>query len=193
VAGLRTAAKPLHPRGTTWLGAIVRRGGSTTGVPWFDEPGTDTALVRQSRAVGLPDAWPDVHGLAIRVERSGGRTDVLLATTGSGPLGRFVLHAGRAPDSMFFSSLLPYRARLGPVHIGALPGVDGAWELLWAAGRGPWTPFARLKLEEQLPAEDVSFDPVLNLPPGLEQYDALARLRLTAYRTARRQRGDSIG
>ena len=40
--------------------------------------------------------------------------------------------------------------------------------------------------------EDISFDPVLNRPPGLEQYDALARLRLPAYRTARRTRGDSI-
>jgi hypothetical protein len=93
---------------------------------------------------------------------------------------------------MFFGSLLPYQGPYGPVHLGALPRDDGTWHLLWAARRAPWTPFGRLELEEELPGHVVSFDPVLNRPPGLEQYDALARLRLPAYRTARRSRGDGI-
>jgi len=193
VAALRPAAKPLHPRGTTWSAVLVRHGGSRSGVPWLDEPGTDRALLRLSRAVGLPDGWPDVHGLAVRTEREDGAVaDVLLATTGSGPVGRFMLHAGRRPESMSFGSLLPYRAPTGPVVLGALLRDDGSWDFLWAASRSPWTPFGRLVPEEPLPGAEVSFDPVLNPPPGLEHYGALARLRLPAYRAARRSRGDSI-
>ena len=193
VASLRPAAKPLHPRGTTWSAVLVRHGGARSGVPWLDDPGTDKAVVRQSRAIGLPRALPDVHGLAVRAERGdGGVADVLLATTGSGPLGRYLLHLGRGSASMFFGSLLPYRTPLGPVHLGALLRDDRTWDVLWAAGRAPWAPFGRLVLEEQLREHDVSFDPVLNRPPGLEQYDLLARLRLPAYRAARRSRGDGI-
>ena len=193
VAALRTAEKPLHPRGTMWSGALVRHGRSSSGVHWLDGSGDDRAVVRLSRAVGLPAGWPDVHGLALRVlGEDGSEADVLLATTGAGPVGRYVLRVGRKPDAMFFGSLLPYRTTAGPVSLGALRGDDASWHLLWAAGRAPWTPFARLVLWERTPAEDISFDPVLNRPPGFEQYDALARLRLPAYRTARRTRGGGV-
>jgi hypothetical protein len=193
VAAARTAPKPLHPHGEVWSGVLVRRGGAETGITWLDQPGTDRAIVRQSRALGLPAAWPDVHGLAIRAEQDdGGIVDVLLATTGWGTRSRFVLQAGRDDRSMFFGSLLPYRSRLGPVSLGALRGHERSWNLVWSAGRGPWRPFARLVLEEQMPGQDLSFDPVLNAPPGLAQYDALARLRLPAYRSARRTRGSSV-
>ena len=193
VAALRTAAKPLHPRGTTWSAILERRGGSATGATWLDEPGTSRAVVRQSRAVGFPEGWPDVHGLAIRAELpDGGHADVLLASTGWGPIGRFVLLVGRRPEAMFLGSLLPYRSPSGPVLLGALPLPDRTWNLLCALGRSPWTPFARLALEDRMAGEGPSFDPVRNQPPGLEQYDALARLRLPAYRTARRTRGDHI-
>jgi hypothetical protein len=132
-----------------------------------------------------------VHGLAIRsLAEDGSVTDVLLATTGSGPLGRFILHAGRRPEAMFFGSLLPYRSSVGPVVLGALLRDDAIWDLLWATGRAPWITFARLALWEPVSGVDISFDPVVNRPPGLEQYDAFARLRLPAYRTARRTRGD---
>ena len=150
-------------------------------------------MIRLSRAAGLPAPWPDVHGLAVRVlGEDGGIADILLATTGAGPVARFVLHVGRRPERMFFGSLLPYRTSAGPVSLGALRRDDASWNLMWAVGRAPWTPFARLVLWERTPAEDISFDPVLNRPSGLEQYDVLARLRLPAYRTARRTRGDSI-
>lgn len=194
VAAVRTASKPLHPRGTTWSGALVRHADSPSGVEWLDGPSSDRVFIRLSRAAGLPKRWPDVHGLAIRsLAEDGSVADVLLATTGSGPLGRFVLHAGRRPEAMFFGSLLPYRSSAGPVVLGALLRDDATWELLWAMGRAPWIPFARLAQWEPAPGEDISFDPVVNRPPGLEQYDALARLRLPAYRTARRSRGVSLG
>lgn len=193
VSAVRRSPKPLHPRGTMAAATISRRGGSATGVAWLDAPGTERGLVRRSRAVGLPRGWPDVHGLALRVELAdGGVADLLLASTGSGPTGRFVLHAGRRPESLFFGSLLPYRSPSGPLLLGALPREAESWELLWAHARGPWMPFASVVPRSAMPDATVSFDPVLNPFPGLEQYDGLARLRLPAYRTARESRGDGI-
>ena len=40
--GPADSEKPLHPRGTVWSGALVRQGGSSSGVHWLDEPGTTT-------------------------------------------------------------------------------------------------------------------------------------------------------
>ena len=190
VAAVRPTAKPLHPRGTTWAATLVRNG-AATGVQWLDEPGTVSALVRQSRAAGLPAGWPDVHGLALRVEiGEESFADVLLASTGSGPVSRFLLRPGRHPAALFLGSLLPYRTSVGPVLLGALPREDASWDLVCAVGRGHWVPFARLTVDRRLPAAAlVSFDPVLHRLPGLEQYDEWARVRLPAYRAARRSRG----
>jgi hypothetical protein len=72
LAGLvRPAAKPLHPSGRLRTARLQRHGLSgpdRTGVPWIDDPGESRALVRFSRAVGLPDVLPDIHGLAIRIQ-----------------------------------------------------------------------------------------------------------------------------
>lgn len=79
------------------------------------------AVVRLSRGAGLPDALPDVLGLAIKVLDAGGPgddLDLLLARTGSGPVGRRLLAPARDFTSGTFSSLLPYAAadgREGPV------------------------------------------------------------------------------
>ena len=191
VGAVRQAPKPLHPQGSVAVARLSRCTGAATGVPWLDEPDSDMVLVRRSRAVGLPEGWPDVHGLALRVPLvRGGVGDLLLASTGWGPRSRFLLHAGRHPGTLFFGSLLPYRSALGPVVLGALPRGDDSWMLVWARARGPWQPFARLVLGPTLPGEQVSFDPVLNRLPGLEQYGVVARLRLPAYRTARRSRAE---
>jgi len=193
VGAARQAPKPLHPRGSVAVARVSRCTGVATGVAWLDEPDSDLVLVRHSRAVGLPTGWPDVHGLALRVALPrGGVGDLLLASTGWGPRGRFLLHAGRHPGTMFFGSLLPYRSSFGPVVLGALPHGEDSWVLVWARARGPWQPFARLELGPTLSGEQVSFDPVLNRLPGLEQYDALARLRLPAYRAARRTRSERL-
>ena len=193
VGAVRQAPKPLHPRGSVAVARISRCTSVATGVAWLDEPDSDLVLVRRSRAVGLPTRWPDVHGLAVRVALTrGGVGDLLLASTGWGPRGRFLLHAGRHPETLFFGSLLPYRSGIGPVVLGALPHGDDSWVLVWARARGPWQPFARLELGPTLPGEQVSFDPVLNRLPGLEQYDVFARLRLPAYLTARRSRSERL-
>ena len=135
VGAVRQAPKPLHPRGSVAVARVSRCTGVATGVAWLDEPDSDLVLVRRSRAVGLPTRWPDVHGLAVRVALTrGGVGDLLLASTGWGPRGRFLLHAGRHPETLFFGSLLPYRPASVPSSSVLSPTATtrGSW-----CGRGP--------------------------------------------------------
>lgn len=205
LGALRPAAKPLHPRGRLVEGTLRRTGAVPgTGVPFLDEPGAHRVWARESRAVGLPRPLPDVHGLALRVHHDGAVSDVLLASTGHGRLGRFVLTVSRDPWARPMGTLLPYRTPAGPVLLGARRVGEGRVELCCAVGLGPWRRFADLELPVEpvageAPGEGgdardgrgddrVSFDPVLHPVPGLEQYAAVALLRGPAYRTARRQR-----
>src|SRR5690242_17282611 len=92
VAAVRRAAKPLHPEGAVVLGRLERTGAQPgTGVPWLDDAGVDEVFVRRSRAVGLPDSLPDIHGLAVRVPVGPGHADLLFASTGRGLVTRFLL------------------------------------------------------------------------------------------------------
>jgi hypothetical protein len=191
VVAVRPAAKPLHPRGSVGVASLVRHGHLGTGAAWLDEPGTHEALVRFSAAVGLPRGLPDVQGLALRALIPGGReADLLLATTGRGRLTRYLLRPGFRPERMFHGSLLPYRTPAGPVVLGARPRPDGVWDLVAAVGLGPWASYGELVVGATRGDQDVTFDPVLNPLPGLEQYDAVRRLRLPAYRSARRSRDE---
>lgn len=193
VAAVRPAAKPLHPRGEVTQGRLFRRGAQpATGVAWLDEPGTDDVLVRRSRAIGLPGSVPDIHGLAVRVPRpDDGYGDLLLATTGWGRVTRFVLTASRSPRRRPLTTLLPYRTDRGPLLLGARAIGEDCFELAVATPEGEWTRFADLRLSA-LPAadQDVSFDPVAHQIPGLEQYDAVERLREPSYQTARASRSE---
>lgn len=194
---LRPTAKPLHPRGTLHH-AVVRRIGlaDPSGVPWLDEPGTDHALVRLSRATGLPEQLPDIHGLALRIPVNDGHADVLFASTGLGTVTRFTLLAARRASRHPYSTLLPYRTPTGPLLLAAVPVDDDPnhFTLAAASMRGPWRTFAHLELDEapgDAPTgdESVSFDPVTNQMPGLDYYPWAARLREGAYRASRSSRG----
>ncbi len=195
LAGLRPSRKPLHPEGVVSRGTLVRTGGAArSGVEWLDDPGVDEVLVRVSRAIGLPRWLPDIHGLAVRVPHGPSYGDLLLASTGTGRLARFVLTAGRDVTARPLTTLLPYRGPDGPLLIAALasvtpPVLDGprlSFDLMWARGLDPWVPFARLEVEEG-PSEDasVSFDPVLHPLPGLPLSPWVRRLREPAYGVAR--------
>ncbi|QCC78734.1 hypothetical protein E2C04_10715 [Nocardioides daphniae] len=197
LAALRSRAKPLHPRGEVWQGRLVRSGNpaSATGVVWLDEPGEDAVLVRLSAAIGLPSLTWDIAGLAIRLSDEGD-ADVLLATTGAGPLTRFVLLPTLAAHQSGLTTLLPYRTPVGPLFLRAVPeGGSGSetstrYTLAYARGLRGWVDFAHLELVQRSEAH-VSFDPVLSSPPGLGIYPWVALLRAPAYARARRSRGDS--
>ena len=102
--------KALHPRGEVLQGVIGRHGAvGRTGVAWLDEAGTDHVAVRLSRSLGLPAPRPDILGLALRIPTEPGQFgDVLLATTGTGHLGRYVLLPRRQHGLRAYTSLFPY-------------------------------------------------------------------------------------
>jgi hypothetical protein len=186
---LRPSRKPLHPEGEVMAARLVRTGSAEpSGVPWLDSAGDDDVLLRFSRAIGLPHALPDIHGIAVRVPANDRFGDLLLASTGLGRVTRFVLTASHDVGQRPLTTLLPYRGPHGPILIGAR-AVDAAgltYELLWSRGFGPWVQFAALTVSE-VTGEDptISFDPVRNPLPGLEFYPWVRRLREPAYDAAR--------
>ncbi|MFD1506060.1 hypothetical protein FE374_18340 [Georgenia yuyongxinii] len=185
VAVLRRG-KPLHPRGVVvparltvragpvWLGALGRRG-------------THEVLARFSRAVGLPQGWPDIQGLALRWPGLSGPNDLLLASTGTGPWGRYMLTVRRRPLGGALGSLMPYATAAGPVLLSAQPtGEPRHLTLRWATPRGPWHPCADLVWDQAGTADaPVRFDPVRHCPDGLATYPWADRARRYAYRWAR--------
>lgn len=191
--------KPLHPKGDVFVGRLARDGGThPAGVPWLDSAGDDEVLVRISRAVGLPDALPDIYGLAVRVPIADRHADLLLATTGMGRLTRFVLTAARQVESRPLTTLLPYRGPRGPLLIAARPtpqeppSPTRSFDLLWSRGLGEWVRFGRLTVSDAAGTDPtISFDAVRNPLPGLEPYGWVRRLREPAYRTAREARDRS--
>ena len=191
LALVRPAAKPMHPIGRVLTGRLERVGvpGQVTGSAFLDGAGEDQALVRLSRSVGLRSPRHDVNGLALRVPAAGGG-DLLLSTTGWGRLTRYALVPHRSPRAGNFTCLVPYRTPTGPVHIGARASGADRFELFWARPTGGWHRFAELVLQGGPGTDqDVSFDAILHMFEGLENYEWYRRLRAPSYAAARRLRG----
>jgi hypothetical protein len=170
---------------------VTRFGGDDSGVPWLDDAGTDEVVVRTSRAIGLPRPWPDVRGIALRLELGGRDADLLFATTGWGRLTRFLLTAARSADDQPYTTLLPYRTPQGPVVLGLRPAGDGVFDLERAYGTGAWKACGRLSLDGRYAGPALSFDPVRSPVPGLPPYAWVAALRRPSYRAAQRGRARS--
>jgi hypothetical protein len=192
LAHARPAAKPMHPLGEVHLGRLVRLGhrGRPSGAAWLDDAGADEVLVRLSRSAGLRSPWPDVNGLALRVPRTDGAPgDVLMSNTGWGRWTRYLLTVRSSLRSGSFTTLVPYRTPGGPVHVGARSTGPRSFSLHWAGRSGRWQHFADLE-HDAGPARDamVSFDAVLHVPDGVQNYDWWARLRAPGYAAARRSR-----
>lgn len=189
--------KPLHPRGVVRPATVTRFGTSDRfGVPWLDDPGRDPALIRFSRSVGLPAGWPDVLGIALRVTVDARPADLLFATTGSSPVGRFLLRPRRAAavGTVTYSTLQPYRTPSGPVVLAARPtSVESGLAVRLAVARptGRWHDFGSVTVEGDVADgadASISFDPILNPVPGLTNYQWVERVREGAYLAARRSR-----
>lgn len=205
------SGKPMHPRGAVFEAVLERRGSATPwGVPWLDGVAVDRATARLSRGAGLPEPLPDLLGLAVALPGQDGPVHLLLSSTGSGRLTRY-LPLPRRDGAATYSSIMGYRSDAGTIRIGALPEDDGVpsdpeplaravrrrslvFTLAAVRGFGPWQPFARLTLTE--PAEpldaDVRFDAVLHPPPGLVPDGPMARFRAPAYATARAARTAAV-
>lgn len=119
--------KSLHPEGVVHEATLTVTGAAAApaGVPLLSDPREHAAIVRFSRGAGLPAALPDVLGLALRlpdVHGPGGHQDLLLATSGNGPLVHHLLLPAPGFLSLPYSSILPYRGGDGSLFlVGAMP------------------------------------------------------------------------
>ncbi|THA50162.1 DUF1360 domain-containing protein [Streptomyces sp. A1136] len=204
----------LHPDGLTLSGtvSIEPKGTNPWSVPFLDEPGSHEAVVRWSRAVGLPGALPDGMGLAVHVPRPGGQNgpfDLLMTSSGSSRLTRHLplpRVRGDGPYSTLTSYRFPDRKRV----VGAFPLEPGrrlpaalgelaaalrerpAVFRLCAAGPGEaWRPFATLTVRAEPPSASHSpsgFDPYVACLPKLPPGRRLGLIRHAAYAGSRRGR-----
>jgi hypothetical protein len=92
-----------------------------------------------------------------------------------------------------YTSLFPYKTVAGPLLLAAIPtaGSPRQYKLAYARPGGPWLLFGTLEVTQTTYRGhdlDLSFDPVLNVVPGLETYDWAAQLRRFSYASSRRAR-----
>jgi hypothetical protein len=185
-------ARIFHPHGTGYEATLEITSG-WEGVPALRPGAEHRAIVRLSRAAGLPKPRPDAHGIGLRlpdVYGSGRHQDFLLATSARGPLFQHLLLpgvGGRQP----YSSLLLYRIGSDIRLVGALPAGDRRFRLAVAPLRGGWRPIGELHLGRELPAEDterLAFNP-WNTGGDIRPVGPLMGLRRAAYRGSQRGRG----
>lgn len=150
----------FHPFGVGFEARLTPVG-EPSGAAAFDREAG--AVVRLSRAIGLPEALPDPCGLAFRIPDAygpGRHQDLLLVTSAAPPGGRHTLMPSRGFADRPYSSVLPYRLRGETVMLGAralapAPGPKledlsegGAaapdFEIRVAGIGGEWRPVARL-------------------------------------------------
>ncbi|WP_251045023.1 SRPBCC family protein [Arthrobacter sp. ISL-5] len=212
--------RPIHPRGISLLGELTQTGadgraaggipGARSGISWLDAAGTEPVQARFSRSVGLPEALPDILGLALRTGPADQPADMLFASTGWGFPARFMLIPKLDVRSARFTTLMPYQGADGPVLLGlrtlSLPSgatgradtggnfkdslADGEWSLAlsFATPAGRWVPAGVLRLRAAPASDDASarFDPLEHPLPGAGTYPWARRLRERSYRAARR-------
>lgn len=196
----------FHPDGDAYVATFtVPDRPRRTGVALFDEPGPKRAIVRASRAAGLPEPLPDALGLAIRLQDAHGlghHQDLLLITSANVPvahhlivpaLGGFFGHS--------YSSLLPYRIGGALRLVGAIPAEhepartlgalaeaaragDARFDLALAPVAGRFRRVGRVELGERLApeaSEALRFNP-WHTGGGITPAGPFQALRGAAYR-----------
>ena len=197
----------FHPDGDAYLATftVPDRPGKT-GAALFDEPGPKRAIVRASRAAGLPEPLPDALGLAVRLQDAHGlghHQDFLLITSANLPVAHHLIVP--AVGGFFghsYSSLLPYRIGGALRLVGAVPvghgrrartltalaeaarAGDARFDLSLAAVGGRFRPVGRVQLSERLSpeaSEALRFNP-WHTGGGITPVGPLQTLRGAAYR-----------
>lgn len=199
----------FHPLGVLASGHIERVAPQDRGLPIES---TDI-IGRVSKAVGLPGRLPDLIGLAWRMPPQPGAArpwDVLMASTGAGPVTRFALQPTTSWTDTTLSTLMPLRfddgwwwlkARLSTtvpdgLSLDAIRAAidDGGieFDIEQACGTALFEPLAKITLTAPIPTDeqhDVSFDPTRNTRAGVDLGPQwLTQLRERAYLRSRRGR-----
>ncbi|WP_199440199.1 hypothetical protein [Umezawaea beigongshangensis] len=193
--------RALHPDGLVLRGTLDADGPAVLPLP----RGEHEVLVRLSKGAGTPGSLPDVLGLAVRVPLGGDRHwDVLLSTSGGNRVSRMTPLPSTHWEGRCYGSVVPFRrdgdlvwlravpqrrTRRIPPNPGALATAARNIPLHFTveeSGRdGEWRAVATLVVRGEA-HEDVRFEPVLSLPPGVEMSPRwLGRARVEAYRESR--------
>ncbi|MFN3339564.1 MAG: phosphodiesterase [Dietzia sp.] len=174
--------KALHPKGVVARATLSVTGIGRTGSPLLDITGRWPATVRFSRAVGLPDLVPDIGGMAIRIHADR-PVDILLASTGLGPVTRYVLTTGWRTTGRTMTSMFPVRIAGRQLLLAAIPtGDGGTWTLQHATPLGKWETLGRLTVDTwEDDDKNLHFDPVGNRLPGSRYPRLLSALRDPSY------------
>jgi hypothetical protein len=125
LAGVRRG-KAFHPRGVVHDGRLATTGASAAprAAELLSRRGEHRAIVRFSRAIGLPRPIPDLLGLSLRVPDVYGRgrhQDFLLVTSADYPLLHHIFLPTLDVQQRPYTSSLPYRADDDLFLVGALP------------------------------------------------------------------------
>lgn len=189
-----TGHKPLHAVGRTWAADLrIDAPRPELGVPILRDRGVHPCTVRVSRAVGTPDGWWDIGGLALRLPGAGalGRpADLLFATTGTGRVSRHLLRPVRHASGRPLTTLLPTRAAGHTLALLVRPVGDEPdpqeFELAVAVDHGTWEVVGLLQLRQERFDSALRFDPVVDELEGTSTPSWVVAVREPAYRWARR-------
>lgn len=199
VASRVRGERVIHAKGLAYDATVtVLPAAGWIGVPLAGVPRERSAVLRLSRAIGLPDAVPDVLGFALRIydaDAAGGTQDLLLASSGSRAVLRHVLAPRRDAMATAYTSITPLevggqRLLVGAFPRNARPGgrAQGSWfDLATAPVWGDWTTFAEVHIGMPLDEErsdSIGFD-VAHDAGGFRSDPVLLRLRALAYPAAR--------
>ncbi|WP_067893807.1 DUF1990 family protein [Actinomadura chibensis] len=211
LAARRLRHRPLHPKGLV-ADAVLRLHGTSQiwGVPLLDDQTELRGKARLSRAIGLPPAFPDILGLALRWAQPSDDQDtaeLLLATTGRTILGRRLLRPMNRWTPAFYGSLLAYRVGDRRVLLGAvargprrapadLPTLARAlddrpllFDLMVATEYGPWERFGELRLTGPARGDErepMRFNPALHPVPELHPVGLFQQVRGPTYAAVQR-------
>jgi hypothetical protein len=193
----RGQRRALHPNGCVFRARldIDESDPRTEGIL---PTGSHEAVVRLSRGGGLPSWLPDILGLAVKFRPPGGtETDLLLASSAPGPLGKFVLLPARRFFDRPYSSIVRFQNGPHQLLLGALPpegrgptldelrsgdgGTGATFGVAVASPTGHWRRVGSLTLVEACPDdEELEFEP-WNLPAGARPRGFLNWLRTRSY------------
>ena len=177
--------KAFHPKGVAHTATVVLHGSSHAPPSVLAEAGEHEAVVRFSRALGLPRPLPDLLGLSLRlrdVHGPGRHQDFLLVTSVDAPVLHRVFVPADDVQQRPYSSSLAYAAGSQRFLVGALPAGGTLFHLAVCAVNGRFTPIGEIRVGAQLPPEydAMRFNP-WNTGGGIAPAGFLNRLRAYAY------------